>query len=442
MSLDLTVLRVLKHRERYERMVKAVPAHALDQATRIMLDDFGVYFREHPTVARVDSDHFKTWFLGFRHKTMPDNAKEIFKTIITQLGVDVDAGIEAGLMKRLVETDLAHRMAEGSKAYADGEEVDIRSMLQNMVDDMDKQLQRKVKNPQVLDPIEELLKQEEDDAGLHFRLGCLNRHIRPLRGGDFVVVAMRPDKGKTSLISAEATYFAPQIDQFWPGEKRSILWLNNEGPGKRIVQRNFQAAGGWTIEEMIALSNTPASTKEAQERWKSALREQYVQKLGGRPGVLRVFDVHGFWNHEVEDLFRLHKPGLVIFDMIDNIKFGGEVLNGGERTDQLLEGMYQWARMMGVKYDCPIIATSQISAEGDGERWPTLPQLKDSRTGKQGAADVIITGGAVNNDISLENVRYIGTTKNKKVRTGVGPSPRQDVVFDRDRCRFVETGKE
>lgn len=437
MSLDLTVLRVLKHRGRHDRLARQVPTNALDMPTRIMLADFGEYFREHPDVQTIEPAPFKLWFLGFKHKTMPENAKAVYEKVIEQFEIDVDSSVEGGLLARLIASDAAYRVAELARQYSDGEEVDIRQGIQAVVDDYDKYLNRKVKNPQVLDPIEDLLKQEENDEGLHWRMDCINRHIRPLRGGDFVVVAARPDKGKTSWCADQLTFMAPQIDKFWPGEKRSILWFNNEGPGKRIVQRNFQAAGGWTIEEMVKLSNTPASTKELRERYKTLLREKYVEALGGRAGVLRVFDIHGMWNHEVEDIMKLYTPGLVLFDMVDNIKFGGEVLNHGERTDQLLEGMYQWARMMGVKYDCPILATSQISDGGDGERWPTLPQLKDSRTGKQGAADVIITLGTVN-DPTLENMRYIGTTKNKKVRTGVSASPQATVTFDKDRSRFVE----
>ncbi|MFN7318844.1 MAG: helicase DnaB, partial [bacterium] len=125
------------------------------------------------------------------------------------------------------------------------------------------------------------------------------------------------------------------------------------------------------------------------------------------------------------------------FDMVDNIRFGGEVNNNGQRTDQLLEAMYQWARVRGVKFDCPIMATSQISADGDGLQYPTLPMLKDSKTGKQGAADVIITLGAVN-DPMLARSRYIGTTKNKLVRTGVPSSPQTEVIFNGDRGRYEE----
>jgi replicative DNA helicase len=120
---------------------------------------------------------------------------------------------------------------------------------------------------------------------------------------------------------------------------------------------------------------------------------------------------------------------------VDNIRFSGGTVNGGERTDQLLEEMYKWARNRGVKYDCGVMATSQISADGDGMPYPTLPMLKDSKTGKQGAADVIITIGA-SNDATLEYIRFIGTTKNKLRRTGAPSSPRAEMVMDGARGRY------
>ena len=286
-------------------------------------------------------------------------------------------------------------------------------------------MDRKVLNPQVLDRIEDLLKEEENDVGFHWRLPCLNRHIKPLKAGDFIVVAARPDKGKTTFAASELTHMASQVDSLYPDERRSILWFNNEGPGRRIITRNFQAALNATTEQLVEYSNA------------GTIRDQYAAALGGRGGTLRVFDIHDMWNHEVEDLMRLHKPAGVLFDMVDNIKFGGDANNNGQRTDQLLEAMYQWARMMGVKHDCWIMATSQISADGDGIQWPTLPMLKDSKTGKQGAADVIITIGTLN-DPNFLNARYIGTTKNKKVRTRMPASPMCEVTFDGDRGRYNE----
>lgn len=438
MSLDLTTLRLLKYKERFERLIRAVPKRALDTQTAILLDDFGAFFREFPTCTRIESGPFMLWFKGFRHPKLKDEAAAVFDTILRQVEEDVDPSIEAGIMERLVSADTAYRLAEMIQKYSDGEEVDLFTELRSTMEQYELQLDRKVKNPQILDPIEDLLAAEENDVGFHWRLPCLNRHMKPLQGGDFVVVAARPDKGKTSFCASELTYMAAQVDTLYPGEKRSILWMNNEGPGKRIIMRNFQAALGATIEELVKLSHLKCVDPVNQDRYKTRIREAYATALGGRPGVLRVFDVHGMWNHEVEDLMRLHKPALVLFDMVDNIKFGGEALNNGQRTDQLLEAMYQWARLMGVKHDCAVMATSQISADGDGLQFPTLPMLKDSKTGKQGAADIIITLGTVN-DPMLLNSRYIGSTKNKRNRTGMPGSPQTEVLFDSDRSRYVET---
>ena len=435
MSLDLTTLQLLKHRDRYERLRKAVPDRALDTRTRVILSDFGRFFKEFPEAQRVDLGAFNIFFRSI-HPSFKDEEFAVYTALFDRVDKeDVSPEIEAGLMRRLTEAAMATDVARMIEQYQAGEEVDFRAGLTGFLEEYDRQIDRKVKNPQVLDAIEDLLKAEADDTGLHWRLPCLNRHIKPLKAGDFIVVAARPDKGKTTFCASELTHMAAQLDIVWPGEQRSILWFNNEGPGRKIVSRCFQAALNATVEDLVKLSNTPADPQFA--KYKTRVRQDYAAALGGRPGALRIFDIHEMWNHEVEDVIQLHRPGLILFDMVDNIRFGGDVNNNGQRTDQLLEAMYQWARVRGVKYDCPVMATSQISADGDGLQYPTLPMLKDSKTGKQGAADVIITLGAVN-DPMLARSRYIGTTKNKLVRTGVPSSPQTEVIFNGDRGRYEE----
>ena len=46
MSLDLTMLRLLKHRDRYELHHRAVPKDVLEPHTRIILEDYGKFFAE------------------------------------------------------------------------------------------------------------------------------------------------------------------------------------------------------------------------------------------------------------------------------------------------------------------------------------------------------------------------------------------------------------
>jgi len=437
MSLDLTTLRFLRTRNRYERLAKAIPARALDTRTQIILNDYGRYFREFPDADTLQASPFMFMFKSV-HPDLKDEAVSVYEALFKQVcEEDVDPAIEKGLLTRLAGAAAAFDLADLIVKYNAGEEIDLRASVQTVVETFDETVDRRVKNPQVLDRIEDLLEAEANDVGFSFRLSCLARHIKAIRPGDFVVIAARPDKGKTTLCASEFTFMAPQVDAIWPGENRSILWFNNEGPGRNIVMRCFQAALGKTIEEMAALSKTPASTPEAVAQYKTAIREQYAAALGGRAGVLRVFDIHGMWNWEVEDLMRMYKPAMVVFDMVDNIKFGGEANNNGQRTDQLLEAMYQWARLMGVKYDCAVFATSQISGDGDGLQYPTLSMLKDSKTGKQGAADVIITVGTVN-DPMLANSRFMGCTKNKRARTGVTSSPMTEVRFAGDIARYVE----
>lgn len=437
MSIDLTVLRLLKHRPKYEALYRAIPVRVLDVKTQTILLDFGRFFREFPDAPRVDRGAFALFFRMI-HPKLGDDDHAFYDELFKRVDVDEPPEIEAGLMMRLVQEATAYDLAEKLAKFNDGEEVDLRVEVTKALEAYDDLIQRNVVNPQVLDAIEDLLAEEESDLGFTWRLDCLNRTIRPLVGGDFVVVAGRPDKGKTTFLTDQLTHMAAQIDRLYdPEERRSICWFNNEGPGKRIVTRAFQSALNVTYEELVTLTRTPPDA--GFEKFGHLARQRYAQALGGRPGSLRIFDIHDMWSHEVEDIIKKYRPAMVVFDMIDNIRFSGGAANNGERTDQLLEAMYQWARVRGVKYDCPVIATSQLSADADGEPYPTLPQLKDSKTGKQGAADVIITLGA-SNLVELERSRFIGTTKNKKRRTGAPASPRTEVMFDADRGRYVEAG--
>lgn len=433
-SLDTQTLQLLRRRDRYEQMARAIPARALDVRTKALLDDFGRFFRDFPDAQDINGPAFKVMFRSV-HPLLPVEDVTVYEKIIdVVLNGTVPPDIEAGLMKRLAAAATAYDIAQDIAAFNEGREIDLRRAVEARVEEYDKFVQRQVKNPQVLDAIEDLLSQQENHRGIKFRAPWLNSSIKPLEGGDFVILAARPDKGKTSFWCDELPFMASQLDAFWPDEKRSVLWFNNEGPGRRIVTRLFQGALGATIEELSAWSHQPATGPRA-EQFKTLVRQKYAEAIGGRLGALRVMDIHDYWNYEVEDVIKQFKPGVILFDMIDNIKFGGEVANNGQRTDQLLEAMYQWARMMGVKYDCIILANSQLSADADGVQYPTLPQLKDSKTGKQGAADVIITMGAVN-DPMLENSRYFGCTKNKKVPTNGRKSPMVEVLFDSHRCRF------
>ena len=389
------------------------------------MDDFGKFFREFPDNPIIPEEPFWLWFRSFAHPTLNDEQRAYYKAFLQQVQQPVEPGLEEGLMARLVAADTASKLVSIVERFNDGEEIDFGAALRDTVDRFELDTNRKVKTPWVQDDINDLLQDSANDRGFHWRIPEINMSMRPLVPGDFGILAGRPDTGKTTFVTDNLTFFAAQVDDLFPGEQRTICWFNNEGPGKRIVTRLHQSALNDTMADLVKRSQA------------GTISADYREATGGRQDIIRVFDVHDFWNHEVEDIIRTLNPAIVVFDMVDNIKFGGAASNNGQRTDQLLEAMYQWARVIGVKHDCVVLATSQISADGDGLAYPTLPMLKDSKTGKQGAADFIMTIGCVE---AYPNARYLGLTKNKLARAGGMKQLKCETQFDGDRGRYNSTG--
>ena len=340
-------------------------------------------------------------------------------------------------MARLAEARLALDIQTIGDRYAAGEDVDVLTETRAAHERVEQWASAGQQDVQCLVDIGDILAEAENDEGLSWRWSCLSENLKPMRPGEFYIFAAAVDSGKTSALADNVTHMAAQMDAYYQ-RPADILWLNNEGDSARIVERTWQAAGNWTLEDMIRLNKQAPDVEHAE--CKTMLRQLYKQALGGRMGALRIMSIHNFDTGQVERLIRKHQPGLVVFDMIDNVNFGGTAK--GERTDQVLEAQYQWARHLGVpglqtEQGFPVIATSQVNGDASFLPYPLQTQLKDSRVGKQGAADVIITMGRVE-DPELEKSRYIGCSKNKRARTGRPKSPRVEVSFDFDRSRFKE----
>lgn len=422
MSLDVTLLRLLKTRDRFEKLYRSVPEQGIDDNTRTILKDFGKYFDANPGVKVIEPGPFTTYFSLLHPKLKPESIA-VYKARFKELSKDPEPGTEDGILERLVSVRTAAKLQSLLEDF-DGGEADLTAALRVINDEHESFFLRRKQHPKVRDRIEDILEEDENDTGFHWRLKCLNGSMRPLRAGDFGIIGARVDTGKSSFIASELTFMAPQVDELYPDRQRTIVWFNNEGPGKRIKHRLYNAALQESTKELIV-------RKQA-----GTIYDDYVEALGGRD-LIYVFDVHDYTMSELEDIVKELDPAIVIIDMLDNVQADGQALNGGTRTDQILEWLYQRARVWAVKYDCAVLATSQLSGEAEGEIFPKQSTLANSKTGKAGAADVIVMVGRSDSP-DLQNSRFISLPKNKKRRDGGPQDPRREVTFDGPRSIFSD----
>jgi replicative DNA helicase len=414
--IDVVLLRILRaSRGEFQKIYPLLPRSegTLDKKTLAIADDFKKYYDAMPSHKEIDLQTFLPRFKGW-HPTMKEDELNVYYALFRNIvASDADDDQKRLIHDELSELNMVTRLANLVARHEAGEVENTFSMATGIIDDYRLSIGQK-KDAYVSQSIEELLREEFEDTGIEWRLSALNRSTRKLRPGDFGIIAGRPDKGKTSFIASEITHMAAQMPK-----GRPIIWLNNEGPGRRIKPRLYQAALNLGMEDMKRLSR------------EGKLVPMFRKAMGGDMDKIKVFDIHGWNNGQVEMIIAEQNPGMIIYDMIDSIRgFGDEA-----RTDLGLEKMYQWARERSVKYDCIGLATSQISNEGDGLQFPTLGMLKDSKTGKQGACDFMVMIGA-SNDPAMNGSRFISMPKNKIRRPdGIG-DPRAEVLFDGRRSRF------
>lgn len=411
---DVNLLRIMKYRKEFTKIYSHFPQNVLEDDTRSLLKDFKRYFDTYKEHDVIDLQEFiprmKQW-----HPSMLEERLTTRINVLKQVRKDVDDDTYNSVTQEIYKQALATTAQNVLEDYMEGEVGDLAFELSGALETYKKQAN--VKLDAFIDTdIGEILEQENDEGGYEWRLACLRNAMRGLRAGDFGIVAARPDKGKTSFLASEITYLAKQI----PAGK-NIVWLNNEGPGERIIPRLYQAALGVPRSELL------------QYHADGTLRDRYCEAIGGDMHRIRVKDIHGLHVGQVEGIIEQNNAEIVIYDMIDNIKgFGNEA-----RTDLALERMYQWARECAVKLKHAGIATSQISNDGDGEMFPTLGMLKDSKTGKQGACDFQLMIGATNAP-EMALYRYIGLPKNKLRREGRPGDPRAEVLFRPEIARYYD----
>ena len=397
-------------------MGRFIPLSAIDKRTKAIVQDIKKYYELHEEHKKIDFAVFRSLFFTSWHKNMKEADVTYYNTILTQMEKDVSEEVRKNLINQLIELEFATGIANDINSYHTGEDIDILHEIRTKLTRVENMLERSTQFE-----FSDFTAIDEDtvahDKGYEWPLPVINEHYRNILGGDMYIIAARPGKGKTTFLCQLNAEMAKKMP-----ENKVIVWFNNESRRQRIMSRQIQSALRVTNQEMRLMKE------------QGVLEEAYI-KVMGKLDRVRVYDIHGK-NHvylmEILESIGIDNVGAVICDMLDNVKFP---LIDGAREDQRLEQMYQWYRELGVYYECPMFATSQISNEGAGLLFPSENMLKDSKTGKQGACDGIMMIGTSDDPLRAQ-YRGISFPKEKHKLEGK-EHMRVEVLFDSDKGVYL-----
>ena len=405
--IDIRTLRCLKHKKNLYAFDKDFFA-CLNRDTCKILDLFFKYFKNFPSHNKIDPEFFET-FLKSARITSSEKENETLLTLVKKAWEDENNISE--VLTYLKDIQLSLRVQAHLEKFQLGESGSFAEGLYSITKKHDPN-SASVRHLHY--STQDLMGLENCKAGILWRLKCLNDAMRPLRPGDFGLIAARPDRGKTTFLASEISYLSRQLPK-----DRNVVWFNNEGPGSRILLRLRQAALGVSWESLKSMAEEGSADS------------RYEESVGGKDKV-RVFDVHGKSFSALEKILQDNSPGIVIYDMLDSVQSKSEY-----RQDLALEGLYKLAREACVRYNCVGLASSQVSYDGDGIMYPGMHMLKDSKTGKQGACDFIMIIGH-SNDPGLSQSRFLSLPKNKLRNSGMQGNLLQEVNFRPDICRYED----
>lgn len=385
MSYDLDLLHACKDKSVYLRFKDVIKKHNVGTLTHEVFDVISTYWDNYPSHTTVDWETMRTFFFIVKGRKMKNIGE--YETLFTNVKAHTPTHLTNTLLQKLIELDYATRIYNetlGISVSTPGKSItNIRSFL----DEYDREVGITAKHEDVfVSPSLEYVSRVVSGKGLNWRLKELQLALGPLRKGDFIILAARPETGKTTCVASEATFMLGQLE---PDEY--IIWINNEEASAKVMMRAIQA------HHQVISSELLKDTAKYEASWVAA---------GGDRFLILDDDSPIKSASKLDALFERYKPGLIIFDQLDKVE-GFQ----NDREDLRIGKLYEWARRLAKRY-CPIIAVSQVDGTGEGEKWLHMNQLRGSKTDKVGEADAIITIGK-SNEPGMDLDRFINIPKNK-----------------------------
>ena len=380
---DISLMKKLSDKALWTRLSPYIKEHAVSKETWNIMSSINNYYRTYPSATEIHWSDFAFFF--FTIKKLKSEEYDNYRTYFDNVEKAEDSAVLEDVLKNYVVKDYATQIMNVAMKVCTDEAVSMDD-IQELMDKYKKEIVTTVEKENVFVPTGlSTTLSTVATGGFNWRLNEMNISAGPLRTGDFVILAARPETGKTTFIASELSYFATQLK-----DDRPIVWVNNEEGGSKVMNRVIQSYFGVPLSSLIE--------HEAE------YDERYKKEVGDRIRIIN--DDAGLNNvRKLTALFEEVNPSIIVFDQLDKVHgFEKEA-----RDDLRLGKLYEWARNLAKKYG-PTIAVSQASEAADYVHYITLSMLRGSKTDKAGEADLIITLGRDKED---EYKRYLHLPKNK-----------------------------
>jgi len=379
------LIKYISNLSNYKRYSSLIRDEYLSDIPKFIYDNLKTYFNE-TEKQDVDWDEFKGFVL-MNHPNLNDSKVKSFVAYVNKL-VENDDEVENFVIKNLSTRHYADKIADKafSVSTGDAEMSEIGDLLRQYnlevkttQSDLDS---LNLNENQMLHDLEEL----RNTKKYSWSIPELELMMGPISKGDFIILASRPDGGKTTLLSQAAVHWCTQLE-----DDECVLWCNNEEDGKKVRVRHIQAGLSWTREEiMLDVKKSIATFNEKFGKDKIKMLDRSIMTV-----------------HHIEEAIEMCNPKIIIIDQI--WKVGGFENASYNNIDRYAK-LAQYVRDLAKKYG-PIIGASQLDASADDTKYPTMGALYNSKTAVQGEADAILTIGQTKQD--GPDIRFLSAPKNK-----------------------------
>lgn len=370
----------LRNRKDYDSAVLHLERDELSPMGHALLAEIDEYYDTDKDATSVDLDVYRQ-ALATRFENVPRNLSKARDFLEGVLAEDVSAANVISTILQQKRARLGTQLADALLAQDDER---IAMYWQEYEELSDSTLLEKHAEEEyigvTLDALEDRF--DEDGAWTMAPRELAKRIKGGLRPGHAVIVAARPERGKTLFGVNFASSFLHQ------GAK--VLYIGNEDPVPDLVLRLLSNLSGMTEEQMFADKDT------AMERARSHGYDNCVF-VGMSPGTL----------YEIEATVRKHDPDVVIVDQMRNVRANTE------NNTQRLEMVAQELRNIARRHQCVVVSMTQVGDSGRDKLVLNDGDIDGSNTGIPGACDVIVLIGS-NEDYELRDLRMLTLAKNKR----------------------------